>query len=72
MSNSKKVKFYYDLYADLVLAQSGEVGFVIGRAQFLHCEDKYLLRYENASGVLVEQWWGQSALCYVDDDEILN
>lgn len=70
MSKSKKGKFYYDLYADLVLAQSGEVGYVIGRAQFLDCEDKYLFRYVASNGNLVEKWWSKSALCYADDLDV--
>lgn len=70
MSKSKNGKFYYDLYADLVLAQSGEVGYVIGRAQFLDCEDKYLFRYVTSNGNLVEKWWSKSALCYADDIDV--
>lgn len=44
------------------MLRSTEDGQVIGRAEFLHAEPSYLVRYEDATGRQTEQWWGESAL----------
>lgn len=45
----------------LVRILDGPVGQVVGRAEHLHREDEYLVRYL-AGGQPVERWWGESAL----------
>lgn len=43
-----------------------EQGIVIGRAQYQRDENRYFVRYNNAEGCLVEQWWSESALFKVE------
>lgn len=45
-----------------VIACSGEAGTVIGRAEYLNDECQYQIRYSDARGVAVTQWWAESAL----------
>lgn len=52
----------YKIGDELVLKDSREVGEVVGRADYKDHKDQYLLRYVSAQGVLVEQWWPESAL----------
>lgn len=44
------------------LIESKESGCVIARAEFLHSEPSYLIRYQRADGPQVENWHGESAL----------
>ena len=44
------------------LAESGEAGTVIARAQYQTSEASYLVRYRAGDGRQVEAWWGESAL----------
>ena len=46
----------------LTITSSGEHGEVFGRAEYKFGEPSYFLRYVNAHGVAVEQWWNESAL----------
>lgn len=49
----------------VVLAESGEAGTVIGRAQYApgdYPENQYKVRYVNAAGCLTEAWWNESLL----------
>lgn len=50
--------------AALNVLKPAEQGRVIARAQYERNENQYLVRYNNANGCLVEQWWGESALSY--------
>lgn len=54
--------FEFELGDQLKVEASGEVGEVIGRAEFASSENSYLLRYKAADGCAVEVWWGESAL----------
>lgn len=47
---------------DVSLDMSGERGIVIARAEYLHGENQYLVRYLAADGRQVESWWNESAL----------
>lgn len=44
------------------IKESGESGTVIGLAVYDHTEPKVLLRYKDATGRAVEDWWTVSAL----------
>jgi hypothetical protein len=52
----------FELGTEVTLLFSGEFGEVIGRAQYMHGEDNYLVRYMAGDGRQVETWWGASAL----------
>lgn len=52
----------FELKQAVTIAASGEVGEVVGRAQYLHSEPSYLVRYKSADGRAVESWWSESAL----------
>jgi len=54
--------FKFALGQTVSLMLSGETGIVIGRAEYAHSETGYLIRYKNAYGALVTDWWGESAL----------
>lgn len=47
---------------EVAVLESGESGPVIGRAEYTIDEPRYLLRYVNARGEMVEQWWPENAL----------
>jgi len=54
--------FKFDLSSEVKIQVSGEVGTVIGRAEYSGCENNYLVRYKCADGRAVESWWPESAL----------
>ena len=41
---------------------SGELGQVVGRAEYLASETTYLVRYVAANGCMTESWWSESAI----------
>ncbi len=55
-------EFAYGMNTPVKITESGEAGTVIGRAQFAHSEESYLIRYRSADGRAVETWWGSSAI----------
>lgn len=55
-------KFTFELGQDVSIKSSGETGTVIGRAEYLHTENSYFIRYCAADGRAHEVWWGESAL----------
>lgn len=55
-------EFAYELDQKVAITASGEVGTVIGRADYSSDEDRYFVEYKNAQGVAVQQWWGESSL----------
>lgn len=55
-------KFKFELGQDVTITASGEKGIVIGRAEYLHCENTNYIRYKAADGRAVESWWTDSAL----------
>jgi hypothetical protein len=54
--------FVFDLEQHAAIIMSGEVGIIVGRAQYTQGENSYLLRYKAADGRAVEAWWPESAL----------
>jgi len=54
--------FKFDLSSEVKIQVSGEVGTVIGRAEYSGCENNYQVRYKCADGRAVESWWAESAL----------
>lgn len=52
----------FELLQSVKISVSGEVGTVIGRAEYSHDERRYQLRYKSADGVGSESWWNESAL----------
>jgi hypothetical protein len=59
-------KFEFDLEQFVSITTSGEVGYIVGRAQYSQGENSYLLRYKAADGRAVEAWWGESTLVGVE------
>lgn len=57
-----QTEFAFNLGDKVTIDTSGESGQVVGRAEYLHCEPSYFLRYTATDGRAVEQWWAQSAL----------
>jgi len=55
-------KFKFKLNEPVTIAASGEQGIIIGRAEYVHSENSYLLRYKAADGRAQESWWTESAL----------
>lgn len=54
--------FRFNIEDRVKLIHSDETGIVIGRAEYLHSEDAYYVRYRAADGRQVEAWWGESAI----------
>ena len=55
-------KFRFELNGSVTLIQSGELGIVIARAEYVYNENMYFVRYKSADGRAVESWCGESAL----------
>lgn len=56
-------KWKFGLNDDVRISVSGEVGTVIGRAEYATSDEpNYWVRYKAADGRAVESWWQQSAL----------
>ncbi len=58
----KETPVKYELMQSVTIATSGEQGEVIGRAEYVHAEPSYLVRYQAADGRAEEVWWTESAL----------
>lgn len=55
--------FKFNLKAGVRIACSGEVGQVIGRAEYSTTSTaSYLVRYKASDGRAVEAWWTEDAL----------
>jgi N-acetylmuramic acid 6-phosphate (MurNAc-6-P) etherase len=52
----------FELKQTVTISASGETGDVIGRAEYAHAENSYLVRYKCADGRAVESWWTEGAL----------
>ena len=52
----------FELNDKVIISTSGEQGQVIGRAEYVHAEPSYLVRYKAADGTAVEAWWTARAL----------
>jgi len=55
-------EFEFRLAQVVRLVDSGETGTVTARAEYLHGENSFLVRYRAGDGRLTEAWWGASAL----------
>lgn len=55
-------KFRFGMGATPVITVSGEIGLVVGRAEYVNSEPSYLLQYRSNRGDAVEEWWRESAL----------
>lgn len=54
--------FTYELRQAVKLAESGEMGTVVGRAEYTNSRNGYFIRYRAADGRQVEQWWPEDSL----------
>lgn len=54
--------FKYALAILIEIECSGEQGFIVSRCESVHEENKYLVNYQRADGVGVENWWYESSL----------
>lgn len=52
----------FELGAKVKLITSEENGTVIGRAEYQHSENGYLIRYQAGDGRQTEEWWTESAV----------
>ena len=55
-------EFEFRLGQEVRLVGSAEYGKVIARAEYLHGENQFYVRYRAGDGRLTEAWWGASAL----------
>lgn len=58
--------FKFELDQQAQIKVSGEIGQIIGRAEYTTGENSYYLRYQSADGRAVEAWWAESALADVN------
>lgn len=56
------MSFKFGLNEKVAIVCSREQGVVVGRAEYVHSDKSYLVRYMAADGRAVEQWWCESAL----------
>lgn len=45
-----------------------EIGKVVARAEYLNGQDKYLVRYKAGDHRMVETWWDNDALYFINGD----
>ena len=55
-------QFLFEIGQKVAIETSGECGTVIGRGEYQHGENLYLLRYKSAQGIACESWWPESAI----------
>ncbi|WP_186151025.1 hypothetical protein [Burkholderia gladioli] len=63
------MKFNFALGADVAIDVSHEKGLVVGRAEYVHGEPTYYVRYRSHTGEAREAWWSESALVQLDEFE---
>lgn len=60
--------FMFALNDNVAIIESGEIGLVVGRAEYTYADNSYLIRYCAGDGRAVEAWWTEDALqeevCY--------
>lgn len=56
------MEFKYDIGWKVRLRLSDEEGDVVGRAQYQHGENSYLVRYRAADGCQRQSWFEESAI----------
>lgn len=54
--------FFFDLNQQVKISTSGEIGVIIGRAEYITQIPQYWVRYKCADGRAIECWWAQDAL----------
>lgn len=54
--------FKFVLHDQVMLTMSGEYGLVIGRCEYAHAENAYLVRYVAGDGRQSQEWFDESAL----------
>ncbi|MDR9051731.1 hypothetical protein [Burkholderia multivorans] len=59
--------FKFNLGERVAIAESGESGSVIGRAEYSEAANSYCIRYVAGDGRAVESWWSEGALNSVAD-----
>lgn len=55
-------QFSFSLGQQVSITASGELGTVVGRAEYSNSTNNYFLRYRSADGRAFEQWWAEDAL----------
>ena len=60
-------KFMFSMGDRVQMAESTEVGTVVGRAEYQASENHYFVRYRAGDGRQTECWWGESALAAAED-----
>lgn len=56
------MSFNFEMNQHVCIAASGEVGQVVGRAEYVNSANSYFVRYIARDGRAVEQWWAEDAL----------
>jgi len=56
------MSFKFELEQRVKITESGETGFVKGRAEYKTHENCYWLHYKAADGRAVEGWWDESLI----------
>ncbi|KGS34535.1 hypothetical protein X962_2023 [Burkholderia pseudomallei MSHR7343] len=59
--------FKFNLGERVAIAESGESGSILGRAEYSEAANSYCIRYVAGDGRAVESWWSEGALSSVDD-----
>lgn len=57
--------FKFELHQVVQIVAGSEIGEVVGRADYVNCVPRYLLRYKAADGRAAEVWWSEDALCAI-------
>lgn len=52
----------FNLAQRVIIDCSDEDGVIIARAEYMHAEPSYLVRYSNGQGVAIEAWWTEQSL----------
>ena len=54
--------FKFNLGQSVAITASGEVGVVVGRAEYINSSNAYFVRYAAKDGRATEAWWSEDAL----------
>ena len=54
--------FKFNLGHPVAITASGEVGVVVGRAEYINSRNSYFVRYAAKDGRATEAWWSEDAL----------
>jgi len=61
------MSFKFSLGERVAIAESGESGSILGRAEYSEAANSYCIRYVAGDGRAVESWWSEGALTPVSD-----